>query len=212
MWTLDIIVEGAVLLPVLPEEAEGVVVPEVLKLDQCVLAVFFHHSLHELINQIIVSLRVISLLVQAHVQRILEESLIGGQGQMYEVWSIKHVRAYLIQHTHNHPTWLFVPTSMATGRHLSGLMPAQAVYRQSFPTGMPIPYTPRSPNPKIRSPSVTTTAWWKRGRWKHIWHLTSTQLWTINWTSQGDVETVNSAASIDKDFPSREQFKYSLQH
>lgn len=79
--TLDIIVEGAVLLPVLPEEAEGVVVSKVLKLDQRVLPVFVHHSFHELINQIIVGLRAISLLVQAHVHRILEESLIGGQGR-----------------------------------------------------------------------------------------------------------------------------------
>lgn len=71
MRTLDIIVKGAVLLSVLPEEAEGIVVPKVLKLDQCVLPVFVHHSFHELINQIIVGLRAISLLVQAHVQRIL---------------------------------------------------------------------------------------------------------------------------------------------
>lgn len=77
MLTLDIIVEGAVLLPVLPEEAEGIVVPKVLKLNQRVLPVFFHHCFHELINQIVVCLRVISLLVQAHVQRILEESLMG---------------------------------------------------------------------------------------------------------------------------------------
>lgn len=59
------------------------------------------------------------------------------------------------------PTSLFVPTSITTGRHFSGLIPAQAVYRQSLPTGMPIPKTPRSPNPKMRSPSVTTTAYAK---------------------------------------------------
>lgn len=67
-------------------------------------------------------------------------------------------------HTHSLLTSLSVPTSITTGRHFSGLMPAQAVYRQSFPTGMPIPYTPRSPNPKMRSPSVTTTAYRKRER------------------------------------------------
>lgn len=78
---MDIIVEGAVLLPVLPEEAEGIMVPEVLKLDQRVLPIFVHHSLHELINQLIVGLGAIPLLVQAHVQRILEQSLIGVQGQ-----------------------------------------------------------------------------------------------------------------------------------
>lgn len=82
--TLDIIVEGAVLLPVLPQEAEGIVVPKVLKLDQCVLPVFVHHSFHEFIDQIIVGLRAVPLLVQAHVQRILEKSLIGGQRQTCE--------------------------------------------------------------------------------------------------------------------------------
>lgn len=75
---MDIIVEGTVLLPVLPEEAEGIVVPKVLKLDQCVLPIFFHHSLHELINQIIVGLRAIPILVQAHVKWIPEEGLIGA--------------------------------------------------------------------------------------------------------------------------------------
>lgn len=146
LWTLDIIVEGAVLLPVLPEEAESIVVPKVLKLDQCVLPVFVHHSLHELINQIIVSLRAIPLLVQAHVQRILEESLIGAQGKTCQGWwgfllFPNHICTYSIQkaYTYSLPTSLSVPTSITTGRHLSGLMPAQAVYRQSFPTGMPIP-------------------------------------------------------------------------
>lgn len=62
-------------------------VPKVLKLDQRVLPVFVHHSLHELINQLIVGLGAIPLLVQAHVQRILEESLIGVQEQTCQGWS-----------------------------------------------------------------------------------------------------------------------------
>lgn len=37
-------------------------------------------------------------------------------------------------------------------------MPANAVYKESFPTGMPIPQAPKSPKPKILSPSVTHTA------------------------------------------------------
>lgn len=76
---MDIIVEGAVLLPVLSEKAECIVVSKVLKLDQCVLPVFVHHRLHELVNQVIISLRTVSLLVQTHVERILEESLIEAQ-------------------------------------------------------------------------------------------------------------------------------------
>lgn len=84
--TLDIIIEGAVLLPVLPEEAEGIMVPKVLKLDQRVLSIFFHHSLHELIDQIIIGLRAVTLLIQAHVQWILEESLVGQQRQTCKGW------------------------------------------------------------------------------------------------------------------------------
>lgn len=56
LQTLYIVIEGAVLLPVLPEEAEGVVVSKVLKLDQCVLPIFVHHSLHKLIDEIIIGL------------------------------------------------------------------------------------------------------------------------------------------------------------
>ena len=55
-------------------------------------------------------------------------------------------------------TLLFVPTSIMTGRHTSGSMPLHTVYRASFPTGIPIPQQPRSPRPRIRSPSVITMA------------------------------------------------------
>lgn len=55
-------------------------------------------------------------------------------------------------------TSLSVPTSSVTGKHCCGDMPPQAVYRASFPTGMPMPWQPRSPSPRILSPSVTHTA------------------------------------------------------
>lgn len=58
----------------------------------------------------------------------------------------------------NNITWLLVPTSMVMGKHWWGLMPARAVYNESLPTGIPIPHAPKSPNPKILSPSVTTIA------------------------------------------------------
>jgi hypothetical protein len=32
------------------------------------------------------------------------------------------------------------------------------VYKLNLPTGIPIPLQPKSPKPKIRSPSVTTIA------------------------------------------------------
>ena len=41
-----------------------------------------------------------------------------------------------------------------------------AVYRDSFPTGMPIPKAPKSPSPKILSPLVTTIAWQIHNEWK----------------------------------------------
>lgn len=56
------------------------------------------------------------------------------------------------------PTWLLVPTSRVMGRHWWGLMPAKAVYRANLPTGIPIPHAPKSPRPRILSPSVTTIA------------------------------------------------------
>lgn len=38
-YTLNIVIEGTVLLPVFPQEAESIVVPKVLKLDERVLAI-----------------------------------------------------------------------------------------------------------------------------------------------------------------------------
>ena len=52
---------------------------------------------------------------------------------------------------------LSVPTSSITGSPRSGSSPPQAVYRVSLPIGIPIPWAPRSPRPRMRSPSVTTT-------------------------------------------------------
>lgn len=51
---------------------------------------------------------------------------------------------------------MFVPTSRHTGRHLEGGTPPKAVKRRIFPSLMPIPPAPRSPSPRMRSPSVTT--------------------------------------------------------
>lgn len=39
---------------------------------------------------------------------------------------------------------------------LCGLIPAAATYISSLPIGIPIPWTPRSPKPRIRLPSVRT--------------------------------------------------------
>ena len=37
-----------------------------------------------------------------------------------------------------------------------GNTPAHAEYSESLPTGMPMPFAPRSPRPRMRSPSLTT--------------------------------------------------------
>ena len=74
-----------------------------------------------------------------------------------------HTPTHTYTHTHTHThrrtlTSLLVPTSSTTGRHCCGGIPPIAVYRDSLPTGMPIPNAPKSPSPSILSPSVTTTA------------------------------------------------------
>ena len=74
------------------------------------------------------------------------------------------------------PTSLFVPTSRTTGRHCWGGIPPIAVYNDNFPQGIPIPKAPRSPKPRIRSPSVTTTAWSWSTYVHHIPGIRSTQV------------------------------------
>ena len=56
-------------------------------------------------------------------------------------------------------TSLSVPTSSSIGRHCCGGIPPIAAYSDSLPMGIPIPNAPRSPSPKILSPSVTTIAY-----------------------------------------------------
>lgn len=105
---MDIIVEGAVLLPVLSEKAERIVVSKVLKLDQCVLPVFVHHSLHELVNQVIISLRTVSLLVQTHVERILEKSLIEAQEKTVKGDKKQHSHTLYGERVHVQHSYLVV--------------------------------------------------------------------------------------------------------
>src|SRR5215469_9733958 len=58
---------------------------------------------------------------------------------------------------------LLVPASRYIGNKYWGGTPAQAVYNCSFPIGIPIPFAPRSPRPRIRPASVTQmnrTSFW----------------------------------------------------
>ena len=73
---LNVVVEGAVGVAVLFKESEGVVVTKVLKLDECVLAVVLHHSLHELVDEVIIFGTGHTLVLAAYVVHILEKCLI----------------------------------------------------------------------------------------------------------------------------------------
>src|ERR1700729_1833964 len=64
---------------------------------------------------------------------------------------------------------LLVPTSRRTGNVRAGSIPPSAVYRDSFPIGIPMPPMPWSPRPRTRCPSVTTiTSTSRRGRLRRI--------------------------------------------
>eukprot|EP00960_Hanusia_phi_P060654 764576-Hanusia_phi.AAC.1 len=55
--------------------------------------------------------------------------------------------------------WMYPSTSYKNFRKEPKTHCPAPVYKASFPTGIPIPFTPRSPSPRIRSPSVTTITW-----------------------------------------------------
>ena len=69
---LDVIVEGAVRVAVLLEEPEGILVAEVLKLDQRVLAIVLDNGLHELINEVVILLARHTPVSAAYVVHVLQ--------------------------------------------------------------------------------------------------------------------------------------------
>lgn len=76
--TLNVVVERAVAISVLIEESKSVVVSEIFKLNQSVLAIAFDNSSHELVNEVIVSCSRYARLSQSDVQRIFKQVLVVG--------------------------------------------------------------------------------------------------------------------------------------
>jgi hypothetical protein len=72
---LNIVVESQIFVAVLFKEAEGVVVAEIFKLDQSILAVTVYNGCHELVNQLVISISGDSLLSQSDVERIIQQFL-----------------------------------------------------------------------------------------------------------------------------------------
>ena len=122
---LDVVVEGRHTVAVLLEDAQRVVVLEVLPLDDAA-GPHLLDAVDERRHQGVVLVAAQPRRAMPDVERVIEQR------------------------------WLFVPTSSETGRVSEGWRPHAAVYRASFPTGMPMPPAPWSPRPRIRSLSVTT--------------------------------------------------------
>lgn len=72
---MNIVVESQIFVAVLFKEAEGVVVAEIFKLDQSILAVTVYNGCHELVNQLVISISGDSLLSQSDVERIIQQFL-----------------------------------------------------------------------------------------------------------------------------------------
>ena len=136
--TLNIIVEAAVFVLILLESRERVL--EVLKLDD--------NSEGSL-----VSLCLWNMVVSSYPGQTLLRAIINSSMNSISSFS-ESFRAFEPMYNGSFKSFsLLVPRSRVNGRVRSGRIPAQPVYNASFPTGIPIPLTPRSPKPRIREPS-----------------------------------------------------------
>lgn len=75
---LNIIIESAVLVPVLFQQSECILVGKIFKLDERVLAVTANHCLHELVDKVVICLPSNSFLVESDVVRIFQKGLSVG--------------------------------------------------------------------------------------------------------------------------------------
>lgn len=73
---LDVIIESAVVLLVLVQQAEGVFVAKILKLNKARAAPLLDHCLHELINKLIILWTGDSLLAQTNVVGVIKKGLV----------------------------------------------------------------------------------------------------------------------------------------
>lgn len=69
---LNVVIEGAILVSILVQETERVVVAKILKLDEDVLAISLHDCVHELVDEVVVTLSGYPFVSEAYVQVIVE--------------------------------------------------------------------------------------------------------------------------------------------
>jgi len=75
---LDIIVEGAIGVPILFQKSEGIVIAKIFELDQGVLTIAFNYCSHELINEVIVGFPGDPFVSGSDVIFVIKEALIIG--------------------------------------------------------------------------------------------------------------------------------------
>ena len=124
---LDVVVEARQPVAVAVEDAQRVVLLEVLPLDEAAGQDLAATAVDERLDELVVGRAAQPRRAVAEVQRIVEQRA-GCR----------------------------CPTSSETGSVSAGWMPQAAVYSASLPIGMAMPPAPWSPRPRIRSLSVTT--------------------------------------------------------
>ena len=130
------------------------------------------HSCNKFFNEIIVFLSTNSLVTKSSVIHLIMKQLLRITTKRRNALIFRIIYTYLsTQYLYPDdtlgclvkdsslklPHYQF-PTSSSIGRHCCGGIPPIAVYRDSLPMGIPMPNAPRSPSPRILSPSVTTIA------------------------------------------------------
>merc|ERR1719309_381544 len=76
--SLNVVVEGAILVAIFLKESEGILIAKVLKLNKSILSISSDHCSHELVNEVIIILSSDSLVSQSNVVNILKEFLSVG--------------------------------------------------------------------------------------------------------------------------------------
>lgn len=96
----------------------------------------------------------------------------------------------LLAYVHKRHTHKEIEKDRDREHTLCGLIPAAATYISSFPIGIPIPWTPRSPKPRIRLPSVRTIM--STYNIEGNMNMTSTlRNLTISWDQKGFPQALN---------------------
>ena len=73
---MDVVVEGKVFIFVLSQKFEGVVISEILELDEALFGVLVCHGSHELVDQFFVFFARDAFLLQAWVHWVIQQGLV----------------------------------------------------------------------------------------------------------------------------------------